>query len=1732
MTKQPREYLRWDLLDRSEDPVPWVTSDVRSLSRFYEKLSDAAEQAAADMRRLESDRLGEGDTVDALKELVNELPKYLDKAQSAYESGYRALDKWETSLETARADSATIARAAAEAYLALEDTDAWKNKVDGDDPVRQTHIVKLERLLDDMQGAADECARALEEAKQGSPRKLWGWLDKIVTWVEENPLLYAVAMVVAGLAAIFIPGLGIALALVALSISGAGLFKEGKLGFNKETLFTLGMDAVSLIPGGALLRGGRAVGRVAGQAATRVPGRAAGGVRSAATAVRNSRGVTAVTSRAGRVSRRVNDVRSRSVTADIGYNIAKDSATSMGASITVQVAGEGVALSDISLGHEALTALGTSAAGSTVGALKSHDMLPSFGGSGSGGDGGTGVGTGGGDPAPDPVGSGAAPEPASGGGDTGGPGGDTNTGGSGTGSGDSSNPSNVRASDPGGPGTTAQASFGAPDGVGGTTTEPAAVSSNPDVQISSDGTTSESTGGPSDTGGAAQSGPTNPSTSETGPATTGSPDASTGAPAGGGAPESGPSTSTSTAANTSDGGVPTSTSSPEPTGGSTAEPTVASSAAPTTTDSTGSPENGAADTSVGGGTTRPPEASDGAPVQSDAGGPPAGTVGAASDSTTGDGAPATGSEPNTSDRGATSETSGDGGTTDRSSDGEDTSARSDAGEGRRSGEEPREDFAPVTRSGGGTPMPQPSARPRSTIADVDGMDTSSTGRSTTADPEASGGDTSGPRADGDTTTTGSPTGSRTGGDDTTTGAPPPIDTPPAARPDETAVGSGTPRRETVESHGNGSYTTTRDANGEPTVSYRHPTPGDGPDFTMDVTRDRVTVGDRTVTRSENGFGVTTQDGSGATVSRGARGESGTVEVTGPEGRPGASYRDGRLTVPTGQGDVTVSRNDQGATISASDGLSVTRPTNDDPTRIVQEGGPVDLRFGGDGPEITRPDAEGGSTPRTRVSDPAGGRSTEIGLDGYRVDTDGSTQSYDRGTDTVTLDSGSTRASASPGDARVSDESRGVDLWRSRDGIGTARGAGATAVGRGDGGFDIRAGEASPQRATRDADGTVTVGDTRITFDEPGCPDGVVRTGSGSEIRVVDVDGRPGLRVTAPDGTTSVHGADGAGRAPSIQVDGHRIALDPNSPDGSDVTLQVDTPGGWRVDAAGADAAGVRTPPDADGNSLEMARRADGTNEMGSGDFRVVSTPAGDGSSDVPSWVSAHGPDGITAGSSRDEAHVGDGTTRTEVEPGDSRGLGSARTRSEGDDPTTHVSQGNEGGRVRTGDGTDVHVEGDRVGADVPRGSEPDVRSGDRTIEVRDDRVDMRGPDPETGGPTFRPGEHAGDAGRVPPRWRASTDGESMGGGTHPLHEITTRPQSGPGSVARPFHDGDQVSFRSGDIEGDQTPAGRSSMSDDGGRTRISDGRGGVRVVTEGRGTPDLRITEDHVRVSAPGGAQQRVDIPRAGGDDAPTVPRPDGSDGPTPRRDEDADSPTREGEDGVPEAHRGSADRGETDGSGDGGRGSSGSGEDTPVTPVRSTRVDALAAIPLELFKNALNITLGFGVDMLRYHLDWYADNLEFGPDGLPNARYLEQSLMQMGTAIPKAAAETRFEGGSGAILELSHQAMRNRLRDGMLEEFHEDFLNEEEREDAEEDEINRVGAKLDLLDKLLSDEVKGDYLESRQDPRAGPAELKEEARMDQAFAEAERERARLEEELAELRGIDVEELRKQRDDG
>ncbi|SHJ90052.1 hypothetical protein SAMN05421803_11136 [Nocardiopsis flavescens] len=377
MAQQPREYLRWDLLDRDKDPIPWDPSEARSLRDFYERLADAAETAGREVRRLDRGSLGEGSTVEALQELVEELPKYLDKAHDAYEAGYRALETWAEALETARTNSAAVARVASTAYHGLEDTDEWSK---GDDPLRRSHIGDLDAVLTEMDRIADDTKRALEDAKQGSPRKLWGWLDKIVTWIEENPLIYAVVMIVAGLAAIFIPGLGIALAIAALSLATANLYREGKLGFNLETVATLGIEALALVPGGALLRGASALGRVARPAG----GLMVRGIRSSAAGVRLATGAQRVGSRVGGMRSGYQALRSSRTSVNVAHSVARDTTSGMAASLVTQMAADPENwqsyLSPGSLANEALGAFATNALGSGVGAYRENHGLGPLGG--------------------------------------------------------------------------------------------------------------------------------------------------------------------------------------------------------------------------------------------------------------------------------------------------------------------------------------------------------------------------------------------------------------------------------------------------------------------------------------------------------------------------------------------------------------------------------------------------------------------------------------------------------------------------------------------------------------------------------------------------------------------------------------------------------------------------------------------------------------------------------------------------------------------------------------------------------------------------------------------------------------------------------------------------------------------------------------------------------------------------------------------------------------------------------------------------------------------------------------------------------------------------------------------------------------------------------------------------------------------------------------------------------
>ncbi|WP_116246419.1 hypothetical protein [Nocardiopsis sp. FIRDI 009] len=1543
MATYHRDHLRWNLLDQPGDPVPWTGYEARSLKRFYERLADAADQAAADLRRLDKDQLGEGRTVEALQELVKELPSHLDKAHTAYEKGYKALEAWAEALDTARSDSETVARLAASAYdgLAADERGAWADGEGGDDPLRDEYVRWLKRVTDELDEAAETAKNALEDAKQGDPNKLWGWLDAIVTWVEENPLIYAAIMVVAGIAAIFVPGLGIALAFAVLAISAATLHREGKLGFNMETVLTLGLDAMSLIPGGVLLRGGRAVSRVAG-AAGRASGPVGRGVSRTAAAVRDSRAVQTVSTKVGKVTSKVSDARSSNLAADIAITGTKDTAVGMGSSIAVQMAG-GTSWEDISLRNELIGAAATNLPAAAASGLKTHG-LPFV---GSGGDGVD---------APDV---------------------DLPTGNDGGGAPASTGPAGDSGSPPGG-------GRDGSDGGGGN--------------------------------GPAAAGETGTPRSGDDPATPGSGDGSTPpADAGGTTPtQAGGDPQTFQAANLGSSGDPT----PAQTGGDTqtADPTPAQTAGDT--------------------------------------------------------------GPTPADGGDTGSTQAGGDTPSIRSGGDGSSSRTDGDPGSGAGDTPRshaadapdpdrydglgEDGVAATRSGPGGNGGNLPTRSRSQIEDPD---PDSSGQRGVDGPEGTAPTHHRNPADGRTGTDGpAPTPER----DRSTPNPDTADASDATTPND----APTPTGDRVDVRGaRGEYRTVAGPDGQPNVTYRYP--ADGGDYTMNVSPDGVTVNGTSVQRQDNGFQVTNADGASVAVDNGGRGRPGTIDLTGPGGDPGPSYSSGgsdrpghadhpgEVRVPTRDGDVFAYRGRDGATIRTDDGLTVNQ-SRDGAAQIIHSGdGAVDLRFN-DGPHVSRPEGEPGATPRTTVTDPRSGRTTEVGGDGYRVDSgDGAAQGYDRGTDTATLDAHGSRVEAGPDSVRVTDESRGVDLRQSRDGQGTAIGAGSGAQIRGDGSADvITDNPTTTPHATLGADGHVRVGGTQTW-------PGQVVNQDGSGVWLGRSGGQDTIEVRGPDGSARSYTMDGRPRGPypplrpdpgtggspahaddtpfsfTLDMGGNRITVTSDS----DPTVRVDIPSGhpdhprgWSVTTSRDGEVSVSAPPDARGDRLQVTTRQPDepggrvSTEMSTDLHRIGSDPDG---------VTANAPGGVHAGSTERGSHVGDGSLRTEVT---SDGFGSAETRTTSGGPVARHSGAE--GHVSTDSGVTVRTRGDEVTADVPSGSNQTVRDGGgRTIDVRPDGTTMRGPSPDTPESVpLRMGETAGDAGRVPPGWRVETtpDG-SMGASTHPDNEIIVR---SPDDMSRTPHvtrNPDDVEYRNGDVRGSQTRSGRNEV-DDGNGTTVRDGRRGVRV-DGGDGRPDLRITDREVRVTTPDGDQQRVDIPT-------TRPDPD-TGAPATRQDGDAPS------------------GGDRRGGGDPG------GGDAPVRPMPDSLRASFNAMLDTLFKNALNVTGG----LIAEHF-WIGEDAA----GIQTADFV-QAVAQLGTAAPKGLSEGRLgdtsDLPSGAVAftnEMSHQAARNMWRDDYMNEYYED---EVDGTDAVADRT----ARIDFLKEELIPEIE-DAMDDARKAGDRPEEL------------------------------------------
>lgn len=383
-TDRSGEWDWYTLVGEASDPVPWTFIPANSLRFHYQQLAEACEDASEDVKAVKSGDIGKGETVEALQDLVGKLPKLLDDAAESFGQAADAFDKWSKLVERLRPATEQLVSRAKEAYDALEDKKDWE-----DENLRDPYFTEMAGYRSELDTAQAEVISELNELLRGGLEKAWDLWNSVVEWTEENPIIYAIIMVAVGIVAIFVPVIGIALALAALAVTLTTLHRKDKLGWNWEAVTMIALDLASLIPGAAIVKGAAALGMGASFLA-RHSGRAGTAISGAANSVRNSTAGTTISnvvSSASSTRAAINQgtwhgSSGASLAADVGLSSAREAALSTAADVTIQVA-SGQDINAQSLAQSALMGAATGAPGGAVGAAHDHNAFSAFFGNGS-----------------------------------------------------------------------------------------------------------------------------------------------------------------------------------------------------------------------------------------------------------------------------------------------------------------------------------------------------------------------------------------------------------------------------------------------------------------------------------------------------------------------------------------------------------------------------------------------------------------------------------------------------------------------------------------------------------------------------------------------------------------------------------------------------------------------------------------------------------------------------------------------------------------------------------------------------------------------------------------------------------------------------------------------------------------------------------------------------------------------------------------------------------------------------------------------------------------------------------------------------------------------------------------------------------------------------------------------------------------------------------------------------
>ncbi|MER6996815.1 hypothetical protein [Streptomyces sp. NPDC000410] len=150
----------WAVLDLTEDPTPGDTQVLTNLAGEYKKVFEEAESAFSVIARIESQELGQGKSMEALKEVLKELPKQVGALRDSYEAAAKAVSDYVPRLEDHQRKAEMALNDGREARKALDEALASQSAA-------EASISALEsapKPPDDDTEAKDRAANARREA--------------------------------------------------------------------------------------------------------------------------------------------------------------------------------------------------------------------------------------------------------------------------------------------------------------------------------------------------------------------------------------------------------------------------------------------------------------------------------------------------------------------------------------------------------------------------------------------------------------------------------------------------------------------------------------------------------------------------------------------------------------------------------------------------------------------------------------------------------------------------------------------------------------------------------------------------------------------------------------------------------------------------------------------------------------------------------------------------------------------------------------------------------------------------------------------------------------------------------------------------------------------------------------------------------------------------------------------------------------------------------------------------------------------------------------------------------------------------------------------------------------------------------------------------------------------------------------------------------------------------------